>query len=367
MLPIVWVACAVAIITAAARSRRDSSALRFGRRAVAVLYLGAGSAVNAFFLLRGDDYAEFAAGAYVAFVRDTWRSVVVPHHDIWISLLIAFELAVGVLALLGGRCTRLAYAAAIAFHVALLSFGWGFCLWSVPMVWALSELLRGELRAADRSSVPIGWCPSRFARPEAPVGLGAGVDLYWIPLGAGGQSVRFNGIVYEAISSMIARRPRRDIFHTALIVTVPSGRFTIEMTPVPDRDGVGRGVVAEGPVGLRVAGGSRLFRYEVRCWRDGIIPDLGFAVASPIRLTDDTAVAERLIELLPSVPTLTWGRDELGVGDMWSCNSIISWALTVAGIDPDAVAFPPNARAPGWDAGVRAAHDQHHVCAAVAA
>lgn len=149
VVAILWVGCAVAIVTAAVRSRQDVGALRFGRWSVAVLYVGAGAGVNAFFLLRGDDYAQFADGAYVRFVRDTWRDVVVPHHHLWIALLVAFELAVGALALLGGRRTQLGYVAAIAFHVALLSFGWGFYLWSVPMVWALSVLLRGELRSAD--------------------------------------------------------------------------------------------------------------------------------------------------------------------------------------------------------------------------
>lgn len=151
---ILWVACAVAVITAAVRSRRDPGALRFGRRSVAALYLGAGAAVNAFFLVRGDNYAKFADGAYLAFVRHTWRDVVVPHHDIWIAVLIAFEVAVGVLALLGGRRTRLAYAAAIAFHIALLSFGWGFYVWSVPMVWSLGTLLQAELRTTDDTSSP---------------------------------------------------------------------------------------------------------------------------------------------------------------------------------------------------------------------
>lgn len=82
---ILWIACAVAVITAAVRSRRHPSALRLGRRSVAVLYLGAGAAVNAVFLARSDDYAKFADGAYIRFVRDTWRDVVVPHHDIWTS------------------------------------------------------------------------------------------------------------------------------------------------------------------------------------------------------------------------------------------------------------------------------------------
>jgi hypothetical protein len=72
----------------------------------------------------------------------------------------------------------------------------------------------------------------------------------------------------------------------------------------------------------------------------------------PIRLSDDPDVARRLLALLPSVPTPTWGRDELQAGEMWSCNSIVSWAITAAGIDTEAIALPPNARAPGWDAGI---------------
>lgn len=120
-----------------------------GRRGFATLYVGAGAAVNGFFLARGDDYERFADGAYVPFVRDTWRSVVVPEHHLWIGLLITFELAVGLLVLVGGRWTELAYVGAIGFHVALLSFGWGFYLWSLPMIAALVTLLR-----AERSTVP---------------------------------------------------------------------------------------------------------------------------------------------------------------------------------------------------------------------
>jgi hypothetical protein len=157
MLPVIWVSCAVVIATAAIRSRRHPSALRVGRIGVGVLYLAAGAAVNSFLLARGDDYAEFAQGSSIAFVRDTWASLVVPNHDIWIGLLIAFELGVGVLALLGGGRTQLAYAAAIAFHIALLSFGWGFFLWSIPMIAALAALLRAERRSGEphRESIPI--------------------------------------------------------------------------------------------------------------------------------------------------------------------------------------------------------------------
>jgi hypothetical protein len=87
-----------------------------------------------------------------------------------------------------------------------------------------------------------------------------GVDLYWLPLGAGGHSVRLNGRVFEAVTARLERRRPCDLYHSALEVRVPEGRFVIEMTPVRDSNGAERGVVAEGAVGTRWAGHFRIFR-----------------------------------------------------------------------------------------------------------
>lgn len=181
------------------------------------------------------------------------------------------------------------------------------------------------------------------------------VDLFWIPLGAGGHSVRLNGIVYEALVARLQHRSRCDIYHSALLIDLPHGHYTVEMTPVPDGAGFLRGVVAEGAVGGRLLGHLRVFRYEIRRWQDGIVPDIAKAVASPARITNDAALAQRIFDHVADVPTLVWGRDEMHIGDMWSCNSVISWAVTAAGGDIDAVALPPRGRAPGWDAGIAAA------------
>src|SRR3954471_10357323 len=142
LLPLIWGGCGVVIVVAAVRSRHSRRAARTGELAVGALYLGAGAFVNALLLVTGEDYHDFAARSYIRFVRDTWHSLVVPNHVFFISLLIAFEAAVGVLALAGGRLARIGLAAAVAFHIALLSFGWGIYLWSLPMIAALSSLLR---------------------------------------------------------------------------------------------------------------------------------------------------------------------------------------------------------------------------------
>ena len=114
-----------------------------------------------------------------------------------------------------------------------------------------------------------------------------GVDLYWLPLGAGGHFVRLNGRVYEAVASRLSRRASRDLYHSALQVQLPEATFVVEQAPVPDLSGDQRGVVAEGPVGARWAGRFRIFRYEIRLWRGGHIPDVAEAVDSPVRLTRD--------------------------------------------------------------------------------
>jgi hypothetical protein len=181
------------------------------------------------------------------------------------------------------------------------------------------------------------------------------VDLYWLPLGAGGHSVRLNGRVYEWLKARVERRDPRDLYHAGLEVDVPEGRYVIEMTPIPAGDPSSRGVVAEGAVGSRLLRRFRIFRYEVRRWPGGTIPDVAEAVDSPRRLTEDIDVARRLLELVPLVPTHVWGRDELAAHDMWNSNSLVAWLLAGSGIDAEAVQPPAGGRAPGWYAGLLAA------------
>jgi hypothetical protein len=166
--------------------------------------------------------------------------------------------------------------------------------------------------------------------------------------------VRLNGKLFEAVAALLGRRERRDLYHAALEVTTAGGRYVVEQAPAW-QDGADRGVVAVGAVGTRGAGRFRLFRYEVRCWRDGRIPDREEAVDSPIRLSDDPARAERLLSLVPRVPTPVWGRDELATGEMWNSNSLVAWLLARSGIDVEAIALPRHGRAPGWHGGIVAA------------
>jgi hypothetical protein len=180
----------------------------------------------------------------------------------------------------------------------------------------------------------------------------AAVDLYWLPLGAGGHFVRLNGRVFEAVAARLQRRPACDLYHSALQVHVGGETFVIEQTPVPDLSGDERGVVAEGAVGSLWAGRLRIFRYEIRVWRDGHIPDVAEAVDSPVRLSEDEPHARRVLDLVPQVPTPVWGRDELRAGEMWNSNAVIAWVIARSGIPLESIRLPAGGRAPGWRAGL---------------
>ena len=191
--------------------------------------------------------------------------------------------------------------------------------------------------------------------PTSPVS--SAIDLYWLPLGAGGHFVRLNGRIFEWLAARLEHRDRCDLYHSALEVHVPEERFVIEQAPAWGEGGE-RGVVAEAAVGTRAAGRLRLFRYEIRRWRDGVIPDVSEAVESPQRLSDDADRGRRLLELVPHVPTPVWGRDELQTGEMWNSNSLISWLITRSDLDVESVNRPVGGRAPGWSAGIVVAKRQ---------
>ena len=183
---------------------------------------------------------------------------------------------------------------------------------------------------------------------------GANIYLYWIPLGAGGSGfVRLNGRIYEGVAARLQHRRAMALYHTALQVEVPEGRFVLEtMWPSPDANTNSRGVVVQGPVGSRRLSLIRTFRYEVRRWHNGVLPDADEAIGGPQRVSGEIEQARRLLDLVPSVPALTWGRDQLKTGEMWNSNSVISWLLVGSGVAMDSIHPPNGGRAPGWDSGI---------------
>ena len=121
-----------------------------GRVVFGVMFAG-GSAVHVAIVVTGTEtYRHFADTAFIPFVKQAWLSVLMPHAALLGLLLAAFELAVGLLILAGGRKTALGLLAALAFHLGLMLLGWGFWFWSIPMLAMLVALLRYDFGNAMR-------------------------------------------------------------------------------------------------------------------------------------------------------------------------------------------------------------------------
>jgi hypothetical protein len=116
--------------------------------------------------------------------------------------------------------------------------------------------------------------------------------------------VRWNGRIFEALAAGCQHREALELYHSALEARLGSDRFVTEMAPVWGNKEPDRGVVGEGPVGLPWLGRSRFFRHEVRRWRNGVIPDVSEAVASPRRLSANRAKAQEVLELVPAFRTV---------------------------------------------------------------
>jgi hypothetical protein len=186
------------------------------------------------------------------------------------------------------------------------------------------------------------------------VGVSA-IEVIWVPLGAGATGiVRWSGIAYEKMLAVRQHRPAAHLFHAALRICVDDDDVVVEMGPRWSGRGPGAITATAGPVGARWLGRSRWFSYEIRRTPHGWLPDAEFAVARVLVSTSRRLAAD-LLDLLPRVPRLTWGRDERNTGEMWNSNSVVSWLLTTVGLDAVTVAPPVGGRAPGWSAGVTVA------------
>lgn len=129
---------------------RDSSGRPVGGLAVGCFYLTMAGVHLGIVASDPETYRAFADHGLFAFVRDGWRDIVMLDPGVWGSLLMAGELAIGVMLVAGGRWARYGWAAVIVFHVLLMFFGWWVWAWSVPALALALTLARHDLARGGR-------------------------------------------------------------------------------------------------------------------------------------------------------------------------------------------------------------------------
>ena len=149
MEKIAWLVLGGVTFVAALRAGSSLRAMYVGRAALGLLFIVFGALVNAIYLIAQPDYyTTFADASPFPFVTDTWNTLVLPHQNLFITLLIIFEAAMGVLILSGGRRTPVGLIGLIGFHVGQLAFGGVLWAWAAVLLTALILLLRAERNAA---------------------------------------------------------------------------------------------------------------------------------------------------------------------------------------------------------------------------
>jgi hypothetical protein len=169
LLPLSWATLGLTVVVCGLLAGRRPGAFAVGIGAVSVLWVVAGAGANVAMLIDGTTYTGFADGSPIPFVRDTWESLVVPHHHVFIGLLIAGEALAGALVLVPGRVRESALVALVAFNATLTVFGWGFVGWAAPLVLGLLLLLRAERLRNHRLQPSAGASSGRHRSPRSRV------------------------------------------------------------------------------------------------------------------------------------------------------------------------------------------------------
>jgi hypothetical protein len=149
-LAVGWVVTGVVIVVAGLLAGRSRRALVVGLGATSVAMAGLGAVGNATLVASGYEFAAAADASYSAAVRDSLGVPGSAQESLGVALLIAFQACAGLVIWFGGRWVEVGLAAAIAFQVGLLAFGWWYFLTSPVLITGLVLLWRARRRDQHR-------------------------------------------------------------------------------------------------------------------------------------------------------------------------------------------------------------------------
>ena len=124
----------MAVVHALAGTESRARLAHRARRFVGCFYLTMAGINAGIVFADAGTYRHFADASYLPFVTRMWRDVVMAHPATWGLLLAGGEIVLGTLLLHGGRAAQAGWLGVIAFHLLLMTFGFGIWLWSVPVL-----------------------------------------------------------------------------------------------------------------------------------------------------------------------------------------------------------------------------------------
>ncbi len=120
--------------------------MKAARIVFGILYLaGAVANIVMTMIYSPELYNGFADEALVAFYREGWERVAIPNMAFFIPLLIAFEIALGVFFLIGGRFLKTALVGGMLFCLGTVPFGYKMMSTNLPLGLIQAFMLWKEL------------------------------------------------------------------------------------------------------------------------------------------------------------------------------------------------------------------------------
>jgi hypothetical protein len=158
-------------------------------------------------------YRPFADAAYWSFVTETWHDVVMVRPTLWFVLLAAGEVVLGLLLLRGGPAAKVGWVGVIAFHVLLMSFGFGIWMWSLPALALLVPAAVADWPAlGDRSAPPPAAAPAApHARPLSRAGHPRSRSVLWT------TSALSVLVVAASLFGLLAQAPYRSLPEATIV------------------------------------------------------------------------------------------------------------------------------------------------------
>lgn len=128
------------------------------RRFVGCFYLSMGGVHVGVVAADPELYRHFADAAPLDVVSTGWREIFMAEPALWGLVMAAGETVLGALLLSSGPRVRLGWVGVVGFHVLLMLFGWGYWLWSLPVLAVLVPTAARDWPHLSR------WPGSRGAR-----------------------------------------------------------------------------------------------------------------------------------------------------------------------------------------------------------
>lgn len=120
--------------------------MKIARIFFGIVYLGGATAnITLTALNSPQSYYGFADGALIPFYRDAWAALIVPHMMLFISLLIVFEITLGLMFLIRKRLLRIALMVGALFCLGTAPFGIEAVYINIPLGLVQAFLLWREL------------------------------------------------------------------------------------------------------------------------------------------------------------------------------------------------------------------------------